>query len=64
MVMAKKIVFEIIAEYGCTTLKTRKKVIFLKVSECVCLCVCRVFSMANDNSRKFKQNQIFFCIHP
>ena len=24
----------------------------------------RVFSMANDNSRKFKQNQIMFCIPP
>ena len=24
----------------------------------------RVFSMANDNSRKFEQNQIIFCIHP
>ena len=23
-----------------------------------------VFSMANDNSRKFKQNQIIFCIQP
>ena len=24
----------------------------------------RVFPMANDNSRKFKQNQIIFCIQP
>ena len=24
----------------------------------------RVFSMANDKSRKFKQNQIMFCIQP
>ena len=24
----------------------------------------RVFSMANDNSRKFKQNQTIFCIQP
>ena len=24
----------------------------------------RVFSMANDNSRKFKQNQMMFCIQP
>ena len=24
----------------------------------------RVFPMANDNSRKFKQNQIMFCIQP
>ena len=24
----------------------------------------RVFFMANDNSRKFKQNQIMFCIQP
>ena len=24
----------------------------------------RVFYMANDNSRKFKQNQIMFCMHP
>ena len=39
-----------------------KKVVFWKVS--VCLSVCRCFSMANDNSRKFKQNQIIFCIQP
>ena len=36
---------------------------------CVCVCVCvstcvDFFSMANDNSRKFKQNQIIFCIKP
>ena len=24
----------------------------------------RVFSMANDNSRKFKQNQMIICIQP
>ena len=24
----------------------------------------RVFSMANDNSRKFTQNQMIICIHP
>ena len=68
MVMAKKIMFEIIADSDCTTLKTWRKVIFRKVSVClsVCLCVylsvCRFFSMANDNSRKFKQNQILFCM--
>ena len=37
MVMAKKIVFEIIADSDCTTLKTWKKVIFRKGSVCVCL---------------------------
>ena len=33
---------------------------------CVCayLSVCRFFSMTNDNCRKFKQNQIIFCIRP
>ena len=30
---------------------------------CVCVSV-DFFSMANDNSRKFKQNQIMFCIQP
>ena len=29
----------------------------------VCVCV-DFFSMANDNCRKFKQNQIIFCIQP
>ena len=28
----------------------------------VCVAVCRIFSMANDICRKFKQNQIIFCI--
>ncbi len=60
MVMAKKIVFEIIADSDCTT-QNMKKVIFRKVCACVCV---DFFSMANDNSRKFKQNQIIFCIHP
>ena len=39
--------------------------------KCVCVCVCLsvclsvdFLSMANDNCRKFKQNQIIFCIHP
>ena len=62
MVMAKKIVFEIIADSDCTTLKTWKKSLFEK-----CLCVCLsvdFFSMANDNCRKFKQNQIMFRIQP
>ena len=58
MVMAKKIVFEIIADSDCTTLRNMQKVIFRKVS--VCLCVCRFFSMANEKSHKFKQNQILF----
>ena len=62
MVMAKKIVFEIIADSDCTTLKTWNKVIFRKV--CVCLSVYRIVSMANNNSRKFKQNQTMFCIQP
>ena len=39
MVMAKKIVFEIIADPDSTTLKTWKKVVFRKVSVCVCVCV-------------------------
>ena len=58
MVMAEKIVFEIRADSDCTTLKTWRKVIFQNVS------VCRIVSMANDNCRTFKQNQIMFCIHP
>ena len=40
-------------------------------SKSVCVCVCLsvyvsvdFFSMANDNCRKFKQNQIIFCIQP
>ena len=28
------------------------------------LSVCRIFSMENNNSRKFNQNQIMFCIQP
>ena len=49
-----------------TTLKTWKKVVFRKVSVClsVYLSVCRFIFLANDNSRKFKQNQIIFCIQP
>ena len=39
MVMAKKIVFEIIADSDCTTLKTWKKSFFEKCL-LVCLCVC------------------------
>ena len=34
------------------------------VCVCVCVCVsmCRILFMANDNCRKFKQNQIIFWI--
>ena len=35
MVMAKKIVFEIIADSDCTTLKKWKKIVFRKVCVCV-----------------------------
>ena len=56
MVMAKKIVFEIIADSDSTTLKTWKRVVFRKVSVCVwsktlclecssCLCCRRGFSV-------------------
>ena len=35
------------------------------VCACVSVCLCvDFFSMANDNCRKFKQNQIIFCIMP
>ena len=52
--------------YKRQTLKTWKKCHFSKnvcvcVRVCVCACVCvsnmcRIFSMANDNCHKFKQN--------
>ena len=35
----KKIMFEIIADSDCTTLKTLKKVVFRKVSVCVSVCL-------------------------
>ena len=45
-----------------------KKSRFTKsVCVCVCLSVCvsvDFFSIVNDNSRKFKQNQMMFCIQP
>ena len=30
----------------------------------MCVSVCRLFSIGKDKCRKFKQNQIIFCIHP
>ena len=48
----------IIADSDFTTLKTWKKVVFRKVSVSI-----DFFSMVNDNSRKFKLNQIIFSIH-
>ena len=72
MVMAKKLVVEIIADSDLSLIHISRSVDFgedrlrergsLPVTFYVLTRV--IFYMTNDNCRKFKQNQLLFCMQP